>query len=168
MGTSSDAADNRGSSAGNVYPDAPRVAVGAVVFHRGRVLLVKRATPPAEGQWAIPGGSVGLGETLRNAAEREVFEETGLLVRAKEPVFTFEVIDRDAQGRIRFHYLIVDLEAEYLEGDLKAGDDAADARWVSAEEFDGLPINESSRRLLSRHYGFGTGRQSPFRKNGAQ
>jgi ADP-ribose pyrophosphatase len=163
MDSASDKQNRRQPPAGGPYPDAPRVAVGAVVFHRRRVLLVRRAMPPAKGQWAIPGGSVRLGETLCKAAEREVFEETGLLIRAKDPAFTFEVIDRDKDGRIRFHYLIVDLDAEYLEGELKAGDDADDARWVSAEEIDQMPVNETSRRLLARRYGFGTSRQSPVR-----
>ena len=95
------------------YPAAPQVAVGAVVFHRGRVLLVRRSNPPAKDQWAIPGGRVKLGESLRQAAERETREETGVRVAAKDPVFTFEVIDRDSRGNVRFHYLIVDLEAEF-------------------------------------------------------
>jgi ADP-ribose pyrophosphatase len=158
-----DTDNGKGPPATGPYPDAPRVAVGAVVFHRGRVLLVRRAMPPARGQWAIPGGSVRLGETLRRAAEREVLEETGLRIRAKDPAFTFEVIDRDPGGRIRFHYLIVDLDAEYLEGDLTPGDDAEDARWVSAEEIGRLTVNETSRRLLSERYGFGIYRQSPVR-----
>jgi len=163
MDTSNDNETAKTPAAENAYPEAPRVAVGAVVFHRGRVLLVRRASPPARDLWAIPGGGVRLGETLRRAAEREVLEETGLRIRAAEPVFTFEVIDRGKDGRIRFHYLIVDLEAEYLEGELRAGDDAAEARWVSAAEMDDLPVNDTTRRLLFEHYGFGGRRQSPVR-----
>ncbi|MBL7181327.1 MAG: NUDIX domain-containing protein, partial [Desulfobacterales bacterium] len=77
------------------YPDQPQVAVGAIVFKDNKVLLVLRANPPAEACWAIPGGRVELGETLRKAAEREIKEETGISIRVREPVFTFEVIDRD-------------------------------------------------------------------------
>lgn len=137
------------------YPAAPQVAVGAVVFHRGRVLLVRRSNPPAKDQWAIPGGRVNLGESLRQAAERETREETGVRVAAKDPVFTFEVIDRDCQGEVRFHYLIVDLEAEFQEGRPTPGDDATDAAWISAAELDSLSVSTATRSLLSERYGFG-------------
>lgn len=137
------------------YPDAPRVAVGAVVFRDDRVLLVQRGSAPARSQWAIPGGRVELGETLQKAAEREVFEETGIRIRAGKPVFVFDTVVPDDGGRIRFHYVIVDLEAEYLEGRLRRGDDAADVRWVAADELDRLPVNPTTRQLLKDHYAFG-------------
>ncbi len=148
--------ENR-QAAASEYPDTPQVAVGAVVFHRGRVLLVRRSNPPAKDQWAIPGGRVKLGESLRRAAERETREETGVRVAAKDPVFTFEVIDRDSAGRVRFHYLIVDLEAEYKEGRPAPGDDATDAAWISPAELDSLSVSAATRRLLSGRYGFGAG-----------
>jgi ADP-ribose pyrophosphatase len=148
--------ENRHTAAGE-YPDTPRVAVGAVVFHHGRVLLVRRSNPPAQDQWAIPGGRVKLGESLRQAAEREIREETGVQVAAKDPVFTFEVIDRDSDGRIRFHYLIVDLEADFKEGQPSPGDDAADAAWISPSELDALSVSATTRRLLYERYGFGAG-----------
>ena len=163
MKPSADTHTHRSDSSDNAYPEAPRVAVGAVVFREGRVLLVRRGRAPAEGLWAIPGGGVRLGETLRGAAEREVFEETGLRIRAGDPVFTFEVIDRDADERIRFHYLIVDLDAEYLAGELRAGDDALEARWISESELNDLPVNDTTRRLLKEHYGFGVDCRSPVR-----
>jgi 8-oxo-dGTP diphosphatase len=93
------------------HPGAPVVAVGAVVFKDGRVLLVRRGQAPAMGLWAIPGGKVELGETLQAAAERELREETNIRVRAGDPVFTFDMIETDETGRIRYHYVIVDLEA---------------------------------------------------------
>ena len=137
------------------YPDAPRLAVGAVVFKDKRVLLVKRGRPPAQGQWAIPGGSVKLGETLQEAAEREVLEETGIVIAALKPVYTFDVVDRDGQGRVRFHYVIVDLCAEYKGGDLRPGDDAVAARWVAADELASLGVNARTRSLLQRKFRFG-------------
>ncbi|MFY9941191.1 MAG: NUDIX hydrolase [Desulfobacterales bacterium] len=147
--------------AASVYPDSPRVAVGAVVFRQNRVLLVRRGSPPAQDTWAIPGGSVRLGETLREAAERETREETGVIIRAGAPIYTFEVVERDAVGAVRFHYVIVDLAAEYVSGTPRAGDDALDARWVSAAELGGLPVNLATRRLL-RRFGFSAKSKAPY------
>jgi len=137
------------------YPEHPEVAVGAVVFKNGRILLVKRNKPPSEGHWAIPGGRVNLGETLREAAEREIMEETGIAIRAGEPLLTFDVVERDDSGRIRFHYVIVDLAAEYVSGDPVAADDALDAAWISPEEFGGLNVSPPTRRFLKEMYAFG-------------
>ena len=138
----------------NSYPEVPKVAVGAVVFKNERVLLVRRGQPPSEDLWAIPGGSVEIGETLQEAAEREIFEETGIQIRAGDPVFTFDTIDRDCAGKIRFHYVIVDLIADYVSGDPKAGDDAAEARWVSASETNTLQMSAPTLKLLIEKFGF--------------
>jgi ADP-ribose pyrophosphatase len=137
------------------YPERPRVAVGAVVFKRGRVLLVERGKPPSAGTWAIPGGSVRLGETLKQAAEREVLEETGIRIRAGEPVLAFEMIETDDTGRVSFHYVIVDLAAEHLDGEPQAASDAAAARWVSPDELPRMNVNRTTRELLAKRYGFG-------------
>jgi 8-oxo-dGTP diphosphatase len=137
------------------YPDAPRPAVGAVVFKEDAVLLVKRAKAPAQGMWAIPGGSVRLGETLQAAAEREVLEETGVVIRAGEPVLVFDTIQRDEQDNILFHYVIVDLAAEYISGDPRAADDAADARWVTQAELAHLDVNPATLHLLWDRFSFG-------------
>jgi 8-oxo-dGTP diphosphatase len=132
------------------YPDAPQVAVGAIVVRDGRVLLVRRGHPPSEGLWAIPGGSVELGETLQEAAEREIMEETGLTIRAGEPVYTFDVILRDDAGRVQFHYVIVDLLADYVTSEVHSGDDARDARWVAPEELEKLAVNQTTLELLKK------------------
>jgi len=137
------------------YPVQPQVAVGAIVFKDSRVLLVQRGKAPALGMWSIPGGSVELGETLQRATEREIREETGLTIKAREPVFTFDVIDRDESGRVRFHYVIVDLMADYISGELRAGDDALDARWVSSAETKSLNMSEKTWHLLTQKFGFG-------------
>lgn len=138
------------------YPDQPQVAVGAIVFKDDKVLLVLRANPPAEEQWAIPGGRVELGETLQEAAEREIKEETGIIIRAREPVFTFDVIDRDDAKRVRFHYVIVDLAADYISGEPQPGDDALGARWISPDKLNTLPVSPTTLKLLRQHYNFGT------------
>jgi ADP-ribose pyrophosphatase len=139
----------------NHYPDRPRVAVGAVIFNNQCVLLVRRGKPPAEGSWAIPGGSLEIGETLQQAVEREILEETGLIVRARDPVFTFDMIERDTAGDVRFHYVIVDLLAEYVAGTVRAGGDAADARWVCSSELAQLKVSRATRDLLRERFRFG-------------
>ena len=137
------------------YPDAPRVAVGAIVLQSNRVLLVKRGHPPNEGLWAIPGGCVELGETLQQAAEREILEETGLIIRAGGPVYTFDVIVPDDAGRVRFHYVIVDLLADYVSGELHPGDDAREARWVTPGDLRELPVHQRTLDVLAKIVNFG-------------
>jgi 8-oxo-dGTP diphosphatase len=137
------------------YPECPVVAVGAVVFNEERVLLVRRGQPPSCDLWAIPGGKVRLGETLQTAAEREILEETGLTVRARQPVYTFDIIEQDAQGRIRFHYVIVDLIADYVAGTISAGDDAREVRWIGPDEIRRLEVSPQTVDLLQRKFGFG-------------
>ncbi len=128
--------------------------MGAVVFNEDKVLLVLRGKPPAEKQWSIPGGCVELGETLQEAAEREITEETGIVIQAKKPIYTFDVIERDEDGKIRFHYVIVDLAADYVSGELKAGDDAVDVSWVSRKDLNNLNVSNATRKLLAQCYGW--------------
>lgn len=137
------------------YPNCPQVAVGAIVFKEDKVLLVLRGKPPAENLWSIPGGSVELGETLQEATEREIREEAGITIRAREPVYTFDVLERDNKGNVRFHYVIVDLAADYISGELRPGDDAVDVRWFSADEVNKLKVSEATRKLLNKRFGFG-------------
>ena len=145
---------NRQPKQKNDYPGKPRVAVGAVVFKDECVLLVRRGQPPAEDLWAIPGGSVEIGETLQEAAEREILEETGIQIRALKPIYTFDAIDRDKAGKVRFHYVIVDLAADYVRGEPKPGDDALEARWVSATEIKYLEVSPATLKLLQTKFGF--------------
>lgn len=135
----------------SIYPQKPEVAVGAVVIHKGKVLLVKRKKPPSEGLWAIPGGRIKLGETLKQAAERELFEETGIVIDAKQPIYTFDSIHKDDEGKIKFHYVIIDLWAEFKGGELKAGDDAVEARWINTSELGTIEINPSTKFLLEKY-----------------
>jgi 8-oxo-dGTP diphosphatase len=116
------------------FPDAPLVGVGAVVVDQGRVLLVQRGTEPLRGQWSLPGGLVECGESLSNAVAREVREETGLNV---EPVELIELLDRIYREgeRVRYHYVIADYLCRVAGGELRAGSDAAQARWVERTEW---------------------------------
>ncbi len=138
----------------SAYPKYPRLAVGAIVFHEGKVLLVKRGRPPAKGQWAIPGGNVHLGESLQEAVQREILEETGALVKAREPVYTFDAVVRDSLDRVQFHYVIVDLAADYLGGAIRPGDDADEVRWIGPDQLSELPVSPPTAKLLREKYGF--------------
>ena len=128
----------------------PRVAVGAVVKHNGSFLLVKRANSPSRGRWSIPGGKIILGETLQQAAQREVLEETGVVIRALEPVFTFDLIEKNHDGSIRFHYVIVDLKARYVSGEPSPGGDALGAVWVPENSLDVFDLSPETLKLFAR------------------
>lgn len=124
------------------------MGVGAIVIREGKILLVKRGVPPGKGLWAIPGGMIELGETIQQAAEREILEETGIRIQAREPVYTFDLIDRDTEGRIRYHYVVVDVFAYYVSGEPVAHDDVVEAKWVAPEELESLPASPNTMRLL--------------------
>ncbi len=129
------------------------MGVDAIVFHEGKVLLVLRGVEPNKDLWAIPGGSLKLGETLQAGAEREILEETGVIIRAGNPILSFDSIRRDEAGRIRFHYVVIDMEAEYLSGEPRGADDAREARWFSPEELASVPVSPKTLQLL-RTVGF--------------
>ena len=139
----------------NNRPATPQVGVGAVVFHNGAVLLVERRNPPCANEWAIPGGKVRLGETLQQAAEREILEETGIRIKAGEPVYAFDLIETDATGNVQWHYAIIDLQAEYLGGEICAGDDAVTAAWFRPEQLARIYVNAITRKLLKIYFNFG-------------
>jgi len=126
----------------------PQLGVGAVVCHQESILLVLRGKEPSKGQWAIPGGKVRPGENLHAAVEREIMEETGISIRVGELAYQFEFIERDAAGALQYHYVVLDYYADYLDGVPRAGDDAAEARWVAFDELENLPLNASTKKAL--------------------
>jgi 8-oxo-dGTP diphosphatase len=130
------------------YPDRPLVGVGAIIVERGRVALIKRGKPPLVGEWSIPGGMLELGETVRQGAEREALEETGLAVRATELLGVFDRVVLDEEKRCQYHYVLIDFLCERISGDLRAGADAADARWFTLDEVNKLPLPEDTARVI--------------------
>src|SRR3954451_6458567 len=94
------------------YPDRPVVGVGAVVWRGQRGLLMRRGKPPRAGQWSLPGGGEQLCETLREASTREVREESGLKLANRRLLTTADLVERDTDGSVRYHYTLVDFTAE--------------------------------------------------------
>ena len=131
-----------------LYPERPVVGVGTVVWRGPRVLLVRRGKPPREGQWSLPGGAQRLGETLAEAAAREVREETGLDLASLTLVTTLDLIERDALGRVRYHYTLVDFTAEAAAGEPVAGDDAAAVAWFLLEELESAGLWSETLRII--------------------
>jgi 8-oxo-dGTP diphosphatase len=130
------------------YPDAPLVGVGAIIIEGDRVVLVRRGHPPLAGEWSIPGGVLELGETLRQAAVREVLEETGLRVEVGELLGVYDRILRDAHGRTLYHYVLIDFLCRRISGDFQAADDAAEARWFTRAELGGLELAEDTAEVI--------------------
>jgi 8-oxo-dGTP diphosphatase len=132
------------------YPLRPMVAVGAVVWDGENVLLARRGRPPAEHVWALPGGLIELGETAAEAARREVSEECGIAVTVGPVLGLFEPMERDSEGRIRYHFVVVDFLADYSAGELRAGDDAAEVRWVDPADFPAYDLQPATREMIER------------------
>jgi 8-oxo-dGTP diphosphatase len=131
------------------FPEAPRVGVGAVVLDGERVLLVKRGKPPSQGKWSLPGGLVGLGERLEDAAAREVEEECGLRVRILGLCGVVDRIVREnGADPVRYHWVIIDYVAAVVGGALRAGSDAAEARWVRVTELGQYETTEGLAEMI--------------------
>jgi 8-oxo-dGTP diphosphatase len=130
------------------YPEAPIAGVGAVIVaaeaaQGPKVLLIRRAQEPLQGQWSLPGGAVELGETLEEAIRREALEETGLAIEVVDVVKAFDRIARDGEGRVRYHYVLVDFLCRVMGGvdceqTVACATDALEARWAGRDELEGL------------------------------
>jgi len=130
------------------YPDHPLVGVGAIIVEDGRVALVKRGHPPLLGEWSIPGGAMEVGETVREAAVREAREETGLVVVAEELLGVFDRLIRDEQGRVRYHYVLIDFLCRCAGGSLCASSDADEVRWFTPAQLKLLPLPEDTAEVI--------------------
>jgi 8-oxo-dGTP diphosphatase len=131
------------------YPDRPVLAVSAVVGRADRFVVVRRAQPPAQGLFTLPGGGVETGETLRQAVVREVREETGLIVEPIDLAGHREVIIRDADGRAARHFVILAFAAWWRGGELSLNEELTEARWIDAAELAGLPTTEGLAEIVA-------------------
>jgi ADP-ribose pyrophosphatase YjhB (NUDIX family) len=132
------------------YPDYPRVGVGAVVLHQGRVLLVRRGGQPSWGKWSLPGGLVELGESAVDAVRREIQEECSIDIRVIDVAGVIDRVTRDAQGRVRYHYVLVDYLAHAESEAIVAGTDAAECRWVEIERVGELDVTDGLMDMIRR------------------
>jgi ADP-ribose pyrophosphatase len=132
------------------YPKRPLLGVGAVILRGEKVLLVCRAQEPCKGEWTFPGGLVELGETLRQAAERETYEETGIRIRAGEVLEVVDSLVKGSGGRLRFHYSIVDVVCRYLSGSTRPGDDVSEVAWVPVKKALRMPLAGVTAKVLRK------------------
>jgi len=143
------------------YPERPLAGVGGVILDRDRVLVVRRGREPLRGEWSLPGGLVEVGETLIEALRREIHEETGLEVHVGPIV---EVLDRilpDQQGRVQFHYILVDCLCRVEGGRLEAASDVSEARWVERARLGDYGLRPDTLRVIEKAFSMaGTAEQN--------
>jgi len=132
------------------YPEHPIIGVGAVVVDGSRVLLVRRANEPHKGEWSVPGGMLELGEKLRDGVRREVLEETGLVVEPGEVLDVFDSIFTDGQGRMQYHYVLIDFLCRHMSGEAKAGTDVSEVRWISENDLPAMGLSESVGQVVRK------------------
>ncbi|MGH9385645.1 MAG: NUDIX hydrolase [Vicinamibacterales bacterium] len=132
------------------YPATPVLGVGGVVVRDSKALLVKRGHEPRKGEWSLPGGLVELGESLVDAVQREIREETGLFVNVGPHIETFDRIHHDADGRVRFHFVIVDYLCTAADGEPAAGTDAEAVAWAGADELDHYRVNAHAAAVIRK------------------
>jgi len=131
------------------YPDRPFLAVSAAIIHDGRVLIVRRARPPAGGIHTLPGGVVEAGETLDEAVRREVREETGFEIDPVSLIDYREVILRDRDERVARHFVILPFAARWRGGALALNDEVSEGRWMTPPELDGLKTTEGLAEIVA-------------------
>jgi len=134
------------------FPEVPLVGVGAVIIEDARVLLVKRAHPPLQAQWSIPGGVLEVGELVRDAAIREAREETGLIVEPADLLGVYDRVLRNAEQRVQYHYVLIDFLCRRVGGQLQAASDAAEVSWFTREELHTLKLAEDTQDVIRKGF----------------
>ena len=134
------------------FPETPLVGVGAIIVEDSRVVLIKRAHPPLQHRWSIPGGVLEVGELVRDAAIREAHEETGLTVDPGELLGVYDRVLRDANQRVQYHYVLIDFLCRRVAGDLVAASDAAEVRWFTREELPALKLAEDTLEVIGKGF----------------
>src|SRR5262249_31012958 len=132
------------------YPERPVVGVGAVILDGERVLLVRRGNEPLKGQWSLPGGGVETGETLEAAVAREVLEETGLVVEVGPMIDVLDRIRLDADGRVRYHYVLIDYVCRPTGGTLCCASDAVDATWAALADLPRFALADATLKMIEK------------------
>lgn len=134
------------------FPEVPLIGVGAIIIEGNRVVLVKRAHPPLQAQWSIPGGVLEIGELVRDAAAREAREETGLTVEPSELLGVYDRILRDPQQRVQYHYVLIDFLCRRVAGDLAAASDASEVQWFTRDELPALRLAEDTLDVIAKGF----------------
>ena len=134
------------------FPEVPLVGVGAIIIEGDRVLLVKRAHPPIQGQWSIPGGVLEVGELVREAAVREAREETGLVVEPEQLLGVYDRVLRNDEQRVQYHYVLIDFLCRRVGGELQASSDAVEVRWFTREELPALILAEDTQDVIRKGF----------------
>ena len=135
------------------YPKRPIPGVGVVVFRNEEVLLVKRKKAPYKGQWSIPGGKQLLGETVTQAARRELMEETGVEVNELTLIDVIDIMVPDEEGKILYHYIVADYRAHWLSGECSPGDDAQDVQWFNLNKLGSISLLDKTRKIILKAAG---------------
>ncbi len=132
------------------FPTRPWVGIGAVIFHGDAVLLARRGKPPRLGSWSLPGGAQHVGEAAETCARRELLEETGV---EAGPLLLADVIDaisRDEEGRVLYHYTIIDYCGHWAAGEARPGDDVAEIAWALPHELGGYALTREAIAVIAR------------------
>jgi 8-oxo-dGTP diphosphatase len=143
------------------YPEKPMVGVGAIIFRDDSVLLIQRGREPSRGKWSIPGGLVEVGESLQNAVAREVFEESGLDVVVRDLVVALDRVIHDADGKIEYHYVLLDFLCEAGPGEPAPASDVLNCAFVPIEDLPRFILTAGTEQAILRAYSLNQGARHP-------